>query len=488
MAPRVSSLEAAQKAINSIGLGFDITQDIAFDNCKKGSRLIFVNEKQCRNLEIPGGVSIPNVPNSIKCVRGESIRVHSEMLEHFNQEMCLGGQTASGHFCASFGLSCRNIKDLASIKSLAYDGWFIKRYAVELERYQGELLDHVKEAVPSSWDPEALARFIERFGTHVIVGVSMGGKDVLYLRQGDTSYLGPTSIQKLLKDTANMKFKDSADNHCLASEDLCNQKELPRQWAPVLSEIRLGSRWKHQVNTWLKFSILGPKLYINTIPVDVGNRPVVGLRLQLEGRTSNRLAIHLQHLASLPKSLPLSDNANTYLSCDSYSCNLHKKVKWNSFSYVCTAPVESDDSVSIVTGAQLQVEKKCLLLRLRFSKVIGAILQKEPEWDQSSSLGQFSNKSGGILAFISKEGQRGHPKPGDKTIGSNTYSSARPAPVHTPKLQRFVDTTEMMRGPEDTPGYWVVSGARLSVEHGKIYLLVKYSLLSFVMQSESEAS
>lgn len=70
------------------------------------------------------------------------------------------------------------------------------------------------------------ARFIQRFGTHVIVGVSMGGKDVLYLRQEDTSYLGPTSIQKLLKDTANMKFKDSADNHCLASEDLCNQKEV----------------------------------------------------------------------------------------------------------------------------------------------------------------------------------------------------------------------------------------------------------------------
>lgn len=73
-------LEAAQNAINSIGLGFDITQDIAFDNCKKGSRLIFVNEKQCRNLEIPGGVSIPNVPNSIKCVRGESIRFESDVL------------------------------------------------------------------------------------------------------------------------------------------------------------------------------------------------------------------------------------------------------------------------------------------------------------------------------------------------------------------------------------------------------------------------
>lgn len=81
MAPKVSSLEAAEKAIDSIGLGFDITQDIGFDNCKKGSRLIFVDEKQCRLLEIPGGgVSIPNVPNSIKCVRGESIRVFSDVL------------------------------------------------------------------------------------------------------------------------------------------------------------------------------------------------------------------------------------------------------------------------------------------------------------------------------------------------------------------------------------------------------------------------
>ncbi|KAH1135317.1 hypothetical protein GLYMA_05G196900v4 [Glycine max] len=563
-------LEAAQNAINSIGLGFDITQDISFDNCKKGSRLIFVNEEQCRHLEIPGGVSIPNVPNSIKCVRGESIRFESDvltrdqMMEHFNQQMLLSGNLASGHLCASFGLSDRSIKDLASIKSLAYDGWFIKRYTIELERHHCKILDQVEEAVPSSWDPEALARFIQRFGTHVIVGVSMGGKDVLYLRQEDTSYLGPTSIQKLLKDTASRKFKDSAENHSIASEDLFNEKnlfvihsrrggsiqkmyhsewldtidsepdvismlllpltslwnrsgrngfvshainlyhrykppiedlhqflefQLPRHWAPVASEISLGSHHKHQVNTWIRFSILGPRLYINTIPVDVGNRPVVGLRLQLEGRSSNRLAIHLQHLASLPKSLSVSDNSNAYLSCDSYNCNLHKKVKWNSLSYVCTAPVESDDSVSIVTGAQLQVENKCLFLRLCFSKVIGVTLRKAPEWDQSPSLGQFSIKTWGILTtFISKAEQRDHPKPGDVTIGSSIYSAARLAPVRTPKLLRFVDTTEIMRGPVDTPGHWVVSGARLHVQDAKIYLHVKYSLFSFAMQTETGAS
>ncbi|XP_020228503.1 MACPF domain-containing protein At4g24290 [Cajanus cajan] len=580
-----SRLEAAQKAINSIGLGFDITQDICFDNCKKGPRLIFVNEEQCRNLHIPGGVSIANVPNSIKCVPGESIRVHSEvlnleqMLMHFNQPMRLAGQIATGHFCASFGLSGRPIKDFYSIKSLAYDGWFNKRYAIELEKYHGELLDHVKKAVPPLWDPKALERFIQCFGTHVIVGVSMGGKDVLYVRQEKPSDLDPTSIQKLLKDTASMKFEDSAENHCLASEDLSNQKnlfvihcrrggsiqkvyhsewletidsepdvismvllpltsllsrirgsgfvsyaislylrykppiedlhqflefQLRRLWAPVPSETDLGFHRKHQAETWIRFSIFGPKLYINKTPVDVGSRPVVGLRLRLEGWSSNWLAIHLQHLESLPMSLSLSDNTNTYLSCcDSSSCNLHEKVKWNSLSYVCTAPVESDDSVSIVTGAQLHVENKCLILMLRFSEVIGATLLKEPEWSRSSGFDQFLMSgvtkeeiqqqgigclSSLIQGIISKEEQRGRPKPGDKTIGSSPYSAGFPSPVHTPKLQRFVDTKEIQRGPEDTPGYWVVSGAKLSAQHGKICLLVKYSLFSINMQGEAGAS
>lgn len=79
----VSRFEAAQKAINSIGLGFDITVDINFENCKSnGSPLIFINkeQQQCRDLEIPGGVTVPNVPNSIKCVRGESIRIHLDVL------------------------------------------------------------------------------------------------------------------------------------------------------------------------------------------------------------------------------------------------------------------------------------------------------------------------------------------------------------------------------------------------------------------------
>ncbi|MCH97783.1 MACPF domain-containing protein [Trifolium medium] len=120
----------------------------------------------------------------------------------------------------------------------------------------------------------------------------------------------------------------------------------------------------------------------------------------------------------------------------------------------------------IAARAQLQVEKKCLLLRLRFSKVIGATLQKPPEWDQSSNLGQSRSKFWDTARHMS------HPMPGDVTIGSAPYPIGIPAPVNVPKLQRYVDPTEIIRGPEDTPGYWAVSGARFSVHNGKIYLLV----------------
>jgi len=69
-------------------------------------------------------------------------------------------------------------------------------------------------------------------------------------------------------------------------------------------------------------------------------------------------------------------------------------------------------------------------------------------------------------------------------INSAVYPGGPPVPVQAPKLLKLVDTTEMTRGPEESPGYWVVSGARLMVEKGKISLRVKYSLLTVVLPDE----
>ncbi|KAK3035258.1 hypothetical protein RJ639_034695 [Escallonia herrerae] len=174
---------AAEAAIQSIGLGYDIAEDLRLKYCKgksAESRLIAIDDDQIRDIVIPGGILIPNVSKSIKCDKGERIRFSSDVLsfqqmsEQFNQEVSLSGKIPTGHFNAAFEFSGCWQKDAASTKALAFDGVLITIYNIALEKSQIALLDHIKEAVPSSWNPAALARFIEKFGTHVIVGVKMG--------------------------------------------------------------------------------------------------------------------------------------------------------------------------------------------------------------------------------------------------------------------------------------------------------------------------
>ncbi|KAF6159669.1 hypothetical protein GIB67_029927 [Kingdonia uniflora] len=531
--------------------------------------------------------------------RGDGPKQELQMSEQFNQEISLSGKIPSGLFNAMFSFSSCWQKDAANTKTLAFDGWFITLYTVALAKSQIVLRDHVKQAVPSSWDPAILARFIEKFGTHVIVGVKMGGKDVIYVKQQHSSNLQPAEIQKRLKGIADKRFRDANvlngvdpgdtyekgkvsyksinfldafeneqrlrfsetspsssythkedtvhiykrrggnDNVTISHSEwihtvqfapdvismsfvpitsLLNgvpgsgflshainlylrykppieelhqflEFQLPRQWAPVFSDLPLGPQRKQQSTASLQFSFMGPKLYVNTSPVDVGKRPVTGLRLYLEGKRSNRLAIHLQHLSSLPKIFQLYDDPNGNFCRDCYDRKYYEKVQWKNFSHICTAPVESDEDLSIVTGAQFQVGdyglKKILFLRLRFSKVSGAAVLKNPEWDGSPGL---AHKSGRISAIISHHftttALKPLPRPSDVHINSAVYPGGPPVPVQAPKLLRVVDTTEMARGPQDTPGYWVVSGAKLLVEKGKISLRVKYSLLTVTLPDD----
>ncbi|KAJ7013506.1 MACPF domain-containing protein [Populus alba x Populus x berolinensis] len=585
-----SAKKAAEAAIEAIGLGYDLGFDLRLKYCKKNSpRLIVINDddKQVRNMVIPGGFSLPNVPKSIKCDKGERLRFSSDVLsfqqmsEQFNQELSLSGKIPSGHFNVAFEFSRVWQKDAANTKALAFDGVNITLYSIALEKSQVVLCDHVKEAVPSSWEPAALARFIEKYGTHAIVGIKMGGKDMIYMKQQHSSPLQPVDVQKKLKDMADKMFIDggrstmnsdkfydreklvkhqgvafmdqvpsSSSSHTedikfiskrkggmvknLPHNEWCQtvqsepdvismsfvpitsllsgingsgflthainlyirykppieelhqflEFQLPRQWAPVFGELAIGPDRKQQSNASLQFSLMGPKLYVNTSPVNVGKKPVTGLRLYLEGKRSNCLAIHLQHLSSLPKTFQLADERNGNISDPSSDQRYYEKLKWKSFSHICTAPVESDDDLSIVTGAEFEVGesglKKVLFLRLQFSKVMGATSFRTSEWDGSPALNQ---KSGIISTLISTRfsGAQKQPPPQPVVnINSAVYPGGPPVAAQTPKLLKLVDTTEMTRGPQDSPGYWVVSGAKLNVDNGKISLRVKYSLLPLV--------
>ena len=75
----------AAAAIKSVGLGYDLTLDLKLKYCKRqpsgvDSRLIAIDDDQVREVAIPGGICIPNVPKSIKCDKGERMRFGSDVL------------------------------------------------------------------------------------------------------------------------------------------------------------------------------------------------------------------------------------------------------------------------------------------------------------------------------------------------------------------------------------------------------------------------
>ncbi|XP_015963753.1 MACPF domain-containing protein At4g24290-like [Arachis duranensis] len=142
------------------------------------------------------------------------------MSEQFNRELSLTGKIPSGLFNAMFEFSGSWQKDAAHTKTLAFDGVLITLYTVALEKSQLVLCDHVKKAVPPSWDPPELARFIETFGTHIVVGMKMGGKDVIYLKQQHSSALQPADVQKRLKEMADRRFMDATGQYTIASDQV----------------------------------------------------------------------------------------------------------------------------------------------------------------------------------------------------------------------------------------------------------------------------
>lgn len=203
--------------------------------------------------------------------------------------------------------------------------------------------------------------------------------------------------------------------------------------------------------------------------ISVGRKPVTGLRLYLEGIKQNRLSIHLQYLVSLPKILlphwdtHVAIGAPKWLGPEEQDSRWFVPVKWKSFSHVSTAPIENPESsigdlsgVYIVTGAQLGVwdfgSRNVLYMKLLYSRIPGCTVRRS-FWDHTPD-----DKPKKVVATVGSSGPEG-----------NIVN----------KLAKFVDMSEMSKGPQDPPGHWLVTGGKLGVEKGKIVLRVKYSLLNY---------
>ncbi|KAK1312314.1 MACPF domain-containing protein CAD1 [Acorus calamus] len=251
--------------------------------------------------------------------------------------------------------------------------------------------------------------------------------------------------------------------------------QIPRIWAPVRDTLP-GHQRREPVCPSLQFSMMGQKLYVSQEQISVGRKPLTGLRLCLEGPKQNRLAIHAQHLSSLPKILhPYWDTnmaigAPKWQGPEEQDSRWFEPVKWKNFSHVSTAPIEHTDSfigdlsgaASIVTGAQLGVwdfgSRNVLYMKLLYSKVPGCTIRRSL-WDHCPVGSNEKSK-----------------KSDSSSSGENSSSGSKDG---AGKLRKIVDLSEMCKGPEDSPGHWMVTGGKLGVEKGRIVLRVKYSLLNY---------
>lgn len=210
---------------------------------------------------------------------------------------------------------------------------------------------------------------------------------------------------------------------------------------------------------------------------------------------SVRLAIHLQHLSNAPVlyqdriNEPLTWRGTEETSDDRYL----EAVQWKKFSHISTSPVKYDpkwatrrDDAFIVTGAQLHVKnhgtKSVLHLRLLYSKVSNCIVVQS-NWMQkalehSIKLSFLSAISTSISGTLDNNNNKDKMSPVPVVVDSGVYPAGPPVPVQTQKLLKFVDTSELCKGPQDNPGHWLVTGAKLDLEKGKICMHVKFSLLN----------
>ncbi|XP_031502383.1 MACPF domain-containing protein CAD1 [Nymphaea colorata] len=580
-------------SIQALGRGFDVTSDIRLLYCKgvHGSRLVHIDEQHTRDLSFSPSLVVPDVSIDIDIdfcggdTKRQSTSVYSfhEMAEYFNELADISGSNPLGSFNAMFNFTGSWQADAAATKSLAMDGLFISHFHVKLEKTDLVLREDVRRAVPQTWEPSSLASFIESFGTHVITSITIGGRDVVYVKQHHSSLLSPPEISNYIKEIGEQRFSDFEGQHSsgplkskdkvadqfnfnsqevhpqplgalnpsgkedvtvifrrrggddlvqshtkwattvTSAPDVINMTflpissllgevpgtkhlkraielyleykppieelqyflefQIPRVWAPIQNALP-GPR-KEPVCPSLQFSLMGAKLFVSSEQVSVGRKPVTGLRLCLEGSKQNRLSIHLQHLASLPKILQphwdthVAIGAPKWQGPEEQDSRWFEPVKWKNFSHVSTAPIEHTEScigdlsgVHIVTGAQLGVwdfgAKSVLFLKLLFSRVPGCTIRRSV-WDHNprtacQRLVDASSSSSTSSTDLTRKVEDKKPEAASLQAG---------------KFNKIVDLTEMTKGPQDVPGHWLVTGAKLGVDKGKIVLRVKYSLLNY---------
>uniref|UniRef100_A0A0D9WJK8 MACPF domain-containing protein n=1 Tax=Leersia perrieri TaxID=77586 RepID=A0A0D9WJK8_9ORYZ len=525
----MTAQEAAEAAVGVVGCGYDLNSDVRLSRVKPGGRLVDIDGGSSggearRELILPGGAVVAGVPVGIVADKGERTRFRSDVLSfaqygtHVVAGVKMGGKDVvcikqlKGSNLTQSDVQAR-LKKLADDKlsqdspesHTARDDKFSQGLNVNLFGPGSAAWRSLRPSVVSSKD-DIVCTHIRRGG--VDNGQSHSKWLSTISSSPDVISMSFVPITSLLTGVRGCGFLNHAVNLYLRYKPPIEELhqflefQVPRQWAPEFGELplALGPRKKKNSLPSLQFTLMGPKLQVNTAKADSGNRLVTGIRLFLEGKKNNRLGVHLQHLSATPATITITGEAASAVDADVRERDYIEPIKSPLLSHVCTAPVQYngariDDCAAVVTRAWLEVQETCLkkvlFLRLGFSGVASTKIRRS-EWDgpfvASRKSGSFSARlSAAIVAGGSSSQMTKPPPEGEKVeVNSAIFPKGPPVPLPVQRMARYVDTTEVMRGPADLPGYWVVTGAKLCIEGGKVALKVKYSLLIAEVQDDPD--
>lgn len=124
--------------------------------------------------------------------------------------------------------------------------------------------------------------------------------------------------------------------------------------------------------------------------------------------------------------------------------------------------------------------KTVLHLRLLYTHIPNCTIQKT-EWavaPETTRKANFLTNLSTTFTFTQRT-VNGQQKQAPTALNSGVYPDGPPAPIRSKKLLKYMDMSEVVRGPHDAPGHWLVTAAKLVNEGGKISLQVKFALLDY---------
>lgn len=211
-----AAIRTINSSIQALGRGFDVNFDSRLLYCKgiNRSRFIHFDEEHTRDLLAFEGLIVHGVSRDVQFSQeGQShqstgVCTYNEMVTHFNRKALLSGNVPLGAFNSAFSFSGSKKVDSSLTKYLAMIGVFIPVCTIRLVKQPSPLKEDVKCEMPLTWDPPSLSSFIENYGTHIITSVTIGGKDVIYVKQHSLSPLSTIEIKKYVQDIGKQRFSD----------------------------------------------------------------------------------------------------------------------------------------------------------------------------------------------------------------------------------------------------------------------------------------